>query len=74
VLTRDAYCALYPGFEAVVGAEFDRLTAPEAQDARRIPDAVGEVLGPYRLVEELDAAAKVRCSARTTRGCSATSR
>lgn len=53
VLARDAYCALYPGFEAVVGAEFDRLTAPEAQDARRIPDAVGEVLGPYRLVEEL---------------------
>ncbi|MBK6939327.1 MAG: protein kinase [Planctomycetes bacterium] len=53
VKTRADYCALYPGYEDVVGAEFDRLTDETAPNPPRIPDAVGEVLGPYQLVEEL---------------------
>lgn len=62
---REHYCALYPGYEDVVGHEFDRLDLVQLEDAAdaadgaispndgRIPDAVGQVLGPYRLVEEL---------------------
>jgi len=49
VQSRGDYEALFPGFAAVVGAEFDRLQQGEAS----VEDVVGERLAGYRIVREI---------------------
>lgn len=49
--TVESYCAMFPGYERVIEREFARMREAAAPD--RMPTAMPERIGPYRLLELL---------------------